>query len=61
VVARSITARERMGEALQEVGKVRSICDGRDSTTLQEKRDLTLCMPVLRRGVFYSPARRYED
>ncbi|MGP6208056.1 hypothetical protein ACNF42_08540 [Cuniculiplasma sp. SKW3] len=61
MVVQSITVREKMGEALQEVGEVRSICDGRDSTTLQEKRDLTLCTPALGRGVFYSSERRYED
>jgi hypothetical protein len=58
MVTQSITVREVMGEALQEVGEVRSICDRRDSTTLQEKRDLTLCIPDLRRGVFYSSERR---
>jgi len=50
-----------MGEALQEVGEVSSIHDGRDSSTLQEKRGPALYMPVLGRGVFYSSERRYED
>ena len=61
MVVRSITVRERISKALQEVGEARSIHGGRDSTTLLERRNLTLCMPALRRGVFYSSARRYED
>lgn len=61
MVAPSITIRERISEALQEVGEVHSIHDGRGSTTLQEKRSLTLCNPVHGRGVFYSSLRRYED
>ena len=61
MVVRSITVRERISKALQEVGEVRSIYDGRDSTTLLERRNLTLYMPALRRGVFYSSTRRYED
>lgn len=61
MVVRSITERERISEALQEVGEVNSIDDRRDSTTLQEKRNLTLCTPVLWREVFYSFERGYED
>ena len=61
MVVRSITERERVSKALQEVGEVNSICEGRDSITLQEKRNLTLCTPVPRREVFYSFERRYED
>jgi len=61
MVARSITIRERTSKALQEVGEDNSICERRDSTTLQEKRILTLCMPVQGTGVFYSSQRRYED
>ena len=51
MVIRSIIERERISKALQEVGGVRSICDGRNSTTLLERRNLTLCTPALRRGV----------
>ena len=61
VVTTSITGRERMRNALQEVGEVHSINGGRDSTTLQEKGDLTLCMSILRIGVPYSSKGGYED
>ena len=46
MVVRSITERERISKALQEVGDVSSIYDGRDSKTHQEKRNLTLCTPA---------------
>jgi len=61
MVVRSITERERISEAIQEVGEVHSIYERRDSTTLQEKRNLTLCTPIPGRGVFYSFERGYED
>ncbi len=61
MVALSITERERICNALQEVGGVHSIYDIEDSTTSRERRDLTLCMSILGIGVFYSPERGYED
>ena len=42
MVVRSITVRERISKALQEVGEVRSFYDGRDSIPLRRKGTL-LC------------------
>ena len=61
VVAEPITEREVVRNALQEVGEVHSTREMKDSTTFNEGRNLTLCMPVRGEGVIYSPARGYED
>lgn len=61
MVAEPITEREVVRNALQEVGEVHSTREMKDSTTFNEGRNLTLCMPVRGEGVIYSPARGYED
>ena len=60
-VALPISASEMEGDALCEVGGVRGTDDSVCSTNTREGRHPALDMLEMYTGVFYSPARGYED